>query len=428
VVHRDHAANVGGKARQTLTHTHQLFLLVEVDAELAGAILAGDLADLGGDTEMAKCIDDDLTHLLEAGADLGTGLGTGDCKRESDGVLGEDGGASTGKSFHCRKAGSVCRLDRRWVLGGDRIAPSEGDLAPGRIQTQGGGHLAGGDLGEYQRAQGSIDAGIFRPGPTQQMKLGRHGQERSGRITGYRNAAIILPRAHVISVRTILKRIIVLVVFALVVAACSEDGLLSGLGDRSQQIVHGDASTTTTTVEPIRGDAPLGSVRASDVVWYNDGIPGEGKGVIGEVIAAVWGRGDGITSVIQASRNEIATVLPGIQFPELLPDSVSWVTSQLVFDVASGTIDTDTAAQFGMWSLEPYTSEDARSALMWVRPATSADVIGPIVPESTSEGLNLSWVAESYHYRILCPTTLLEDYCWQMAESAMPLSLLLPAE
>jgi hypothetical protein len=64
---------------------------------------------------------------------------------------------------------------------------------------------------------------------------------------------------------------------------------------------------------------------------------------------------------------------------------------------------------------------------MWVRPATSSDVIGSIFPEVTTEGLNLSWVAESYQYRIFCPSGLLEDYCWQMAESAMPLSLLVPA-
>lgn len=225
-----------------------------------------------------------------------------------------------------------------------------------------------------------------------------------------------------------MRRIILLIVFALVVGACNDDGLLSGLGDRSQRIVHGETSTTTTTTEPIRGDAPLGSVRASDVIWINDGIAGEGTGVVGEIVAAVWGRGDGVTSVIQASRKEIATVLPGIQFPELLPDSVGWVTSQLVFDVASGTIDTDRAAQFGLWHLEPYTVEGGRSAVVWVRPATSTDILGPIFPEVTPEGLNLSWVAESYHYRILCPTTLLEDYCWQMAESAMPLGLLLPVE
>ena len=41
---------------------------------------------------------------------------------------------------------------------------------------------------------------------------------------------------------------------------------------------------------------------------------------------------------IDGDDREIAAVLPGIQFPELLPDEVGWVTSQLVFDVASATL------------------------------------------------------------------------------------------
>ena len=216
--------------------------------------------------------------------------------------------------------------------------------------------------------------------------------------------------------------------FALVLlsSACGEAGLLDGLGDRSALVVHGDTSTTTSTTEPQQADAPLGSIRASDVVWYNDGMSNEGIGEPSFVIATVWGRGDGITSVIQASRREIAAALPGIQFPELLPDRVGWITSQLVYDAASGTLGRDTAAQFGLWHLEPYTVEGGRTAVMRVRPATGADTIGSIVPESSTTSLTLSWVAESFHYRVSCPIELAEDYCWQLAETAMPLSLLLP--
>ncbi len=222
-----------------------------------------------------------------------------------------------------------------------------------------------------------------------------------------------------------MKRLISLLAIALLSASCGEAGLLDGLGDRSAQIVHGDTSTTTSTTEPDQADAPLGSVRASDVGWYNDGIADPGFAEPGFVIATVWGRGDGVTSVIQASRREIAAALPGIQFPELLPDRVGWITSQLVYDVASGTLGRDTAAQFGLWHLEPYTVDGGRTALMWVRPATGADTIGAIIPESTTTGLTLSWVAESFHYQVSCPVELAEEYCWQLAESAMPLSLLI---
>jgi hypothetical protein len=214
-------------------------------------------------------------------------------------------------------------------------------------------------------------------------------------------------------------------VIVLLSASCGEAGLLDGLGDRSAQVIHGDTSTTTSTTEPEQTDAPLGSVRASDVVWYNDGIANEGRGEPSFVIATVWARGDGATSVIQASRQEIAAALPGIQFPELLPDRVGWITSQLVYDTASATLGRDTAAQFGLWHLEPYVTDGGRTAVMWVRPATGADTIGPIIPESTTTGLTLSWVAESFHYQVSCPAELAEEYCWQMAESAMPLSLLL---
>lgn len=223
-----------------------------------------------------------------------------------------------------------------------------------------------------------------------------------------------------------MKRILIVAAIVLVAAACGDDGLLDGLGDRSAEVIHGDTSLTTTTEEPVKADAPLGSVRALDLTWFNDGLANQGSGNVLEVTTAVWRRGDGVTSVIQASRNEIATALPGIQFPELLPDSVGWVTSQLVFDVASGTLSADTSAQFGMWRDEPYLVEGGQIAVMRVRPATSTDLIGSITSESTQNELILSWVAESFHYQVTCPTELVEELCWQMAESPMPLSLLLP--
>jgi hypothetical protein len=223
------------------------------------------------------------------------------------------------------------------------------------------------------------------------------------------------------------KRTVLPIALAVLLAACGDAGLLDGLGDRSVEVVHGETSSTTTSTEPVSVDAPLGSVRAADLVWYNDGIAGAtDSNETNIVISTVWTRGDGITSVIQASRDEIAVALPGIQFPELAPDSVGWVTSQLVYDVASGTLGADTSAQFGLWHLEPYATEGGRTAVLRVRPATSADPIGSIATENTGSGLDLSWVTESFFYVISCPADLDEQYCWQMAESAMPLSLLLP--
>ena len=224
-----------------------------------------------------------------------------------------------------------------------------------------------------------------------------------------------------------MKRTVFIIASSLLIAACGGDGLLDGLGDRSVQAVHGETSSTTSTTEAEREGTPIGSVKSSDLVWYNDGLPGASTSTeTAVVISAVWRRGDGVTSVIQASRNEIATALPGILFPELSPDSVGWVTSQLVYDVASGTLDANTSAQFGLWHLEPYSTDGGRTALLRVRPATATDPVGSISAETTSSGLDLSWVAESYRYVISCPEELAEASCWQMAESAMPLRLLLP--
>lgn len=225
-----------------------------------------------------------------------------------------------------------------------------------------------------------------------------------------------------------MKRIVLVLVVSLTAAACGGGGLLDGLGDRSKEIVYAGVTTTTVRVIDTVVAGPVGAARASDLVWYNDGIAGEGHGEPNQVIAAVWSRGDGSSPAIQASRGEIAAALPGIEFPELVPENVKWVTSQLVFDVASATLGADTSAQFGLWHLEPYTAEGGRSAVMWVRPAGPNDPIGQIVPEGVEAGLNLSWVSDGYQYRIFCPIGLIEDQCWQMAETAMPLSMLVPDE
>lgn len=225
-----------------------------------------------------------------------------------------------------------------------------------------------------------------------------------------------------------MKRTILLISIALLVAACGDTGMLDGLGDRSVGYVHGETTSTTSTTEAVFAEAPQGTVRSTDLVWYNDAIEGESPTMETNVaISTVWSRGDGITSVIQASRREIAAALPGIQFPELVPDTSGWVTSQLVFDVASGLLGQDTSAQFGLWQREPYVTEGGRIAVMRVRPATSADVIA-VAAEDTAGGLSLAWVAESYYYVIECPLELPDENCWQMYETVMPLSQILPEE
>lgn len=412
-------------AGQTLPNAHQLDAVIMVNTELAGAVFAGYFADACGHPKPGESGDDDLADLLEAIMDGRTWVGGGDGKSKRNRVLREHRSAPSGETLdggeaHVAGCGDGLRILRRY-----RVATSESDLTAGDEQTYRRRDLTGRDPLQDELAEGRIQSRLLGPGPTQELQL--HVGKRSPEMQ-WLTSCHSYPAPKLTISQVSLNRLVTLVALcALLASACGEEGLLDGLGDQSADVIHGDTSLTTTTVEPENVDTPIGSVRASDVVWFNDGIAGEGSGTILEVISAVWRRGDGITSVIQASRNEISGALPGIQFPELLPSDVGWITSQLVYDVASGTLGQDTSAQFGLWHEEPYTVEGGRTAVIWVRPATSADVIGSIVAESTPSSLLLSWVAESFHYQISCPIELLEDLCWQMAESPMPLSLLLPA-
>ena len=139
----------------------------------------------------------------------------------------------------------------------------------------------------------------------------------------------------------------------------------------------------------------------------------------------VWLRRDGEGRFIQASRLEIASALPEIRFPGLIPDDVGWITSQLVFDVsAHASLDGGTSAAFGLWAVEPYTVSEGRVAVLRIGRATDDQQAEPfeIVADVVDEGLSLNWVTGIYRYELFCRTILPEDVCWQMAETNRLLS------
>jgi len=216
-----------------------------------------------------------------------------------------------------------------------------------------------------------------------------------------------------------------LLLTTILLSGCGESGLLDGLGDRSREIVYGDTTTTTTIVVDDGETAPQGAVLAVDVDWYNDGV-GEATVVPipAVVIADVWDRNDGVNRFIQASRAEIAAALPGVEFPSLIPDEVGWVTSQLVFDTASATLDAGTSAAFGLWKSEPYTAEDGDAAVFRVGAASISEQqqAGDIRFEVVPDGLSLIWVRGTYRYELFCRGSVGEAMCEQMAQSAAPLS------
>ena len=139
---------------------------------------------------------------------------------------------------------------------------------------------------------------------------------------------------------------------ALIAVACGEGGLLDGVGDRSREAVYEGITTTTEYVEGLDEDiGVLGASDAREIEWYNDTIEEQSVGAAQLTIATVWNRRTSSSRFIQASRAEIASALPQIQFPRLVPPEVVNVTSQLVFDQASGTLDQETSAAFGLWRM-----------------------------------------------------------------------------
>lgn len=221
-----------------------------------------------------------------------------------------------------------------------------------------------------------------------------------------------------------LRVAVVGVALATLVAACGDGGLLDGVGKRSQETVLGDISTSSTAAPSDDPEEELGVVLSSDLVWWNDGIPGEATGDKNYIVSKVWERAPQ-QRFHQASRVEIVQALPNIAFPGVVPDEVQFVTSQLVYDTASALLDAEFSAAFGLWPVEPYSVQDASVAVLRVGEAGEFRIDG-IVSDVVNEGISLSWTAGSYRYELFCRTGIVEDLCWQMAESAISLAEILP--
>jgi hypothetical protein len=211
---------------------------------------------------------------------------------------------------------------------------------------------------------------------------------------------------------------------ALVVTACGDNGMLDGVGERSQEAVLGDLVPSSTLAEVVSPEETLGVVLSDELTWWNDGIEGEATGEKNYVVAKVWAR-DPQQRVHQASRVEVIQVLPGVGFPGVVPEYVGYVTSQFVYDTASATLDAEFAVQFGLWPAEPY-SEGSNVAVLRVGDAGEFRIDG-IVSDVVDNGLSLSWTAGLYRYELFCSTTIIDELCWQMAEATTSLASQLPS-
>jgi hypothetical protein len=223
-------------------------------------------------------------------------------------------------------------------------------------------------------------------------------------------------------------RVAALALALVVVAGCGDP--LEGVGELSRRIVHGDpGSSTTTTTEVLTGAVlDLKGVNR-DVAWINDGLDaGAGSVSRDDLLRAVWERGGDDADFVQASRAEISAALPGIRFPRLVPGGVTYVSSQLVFDRQTATLDVSTAAAFGLWAAEPYTVPrvEGQVAVLRVglRTLDTGQQEDEILSFTLSTGRELAWVEGDYVYQLFCRTGITEEACFAIAESTTPLSLL----
>lgn len=222
-----------------------------------------------------------------------------------------------------------------------------------------------------------------------------------------------------------MRRLVPLIAFAFALTACGD--VLEGVGDLSEGVVHGDRTTTTTT--EATGGPALRLRPITELIWVNDGLGVATAGLeADDILLSVWLRGDQVTSSIQSSRREISDVLPGVEFPQLAPDSVTHITSQLVFDTRSAALGVGTAAAFGLWVGEPYTASRSEAQLAVLRVGIKTFDDGTpdneVFSFSVADGRELSWVDGDYVYQLFCRTGVSSESCAAMADSTIPLSLL----
>lgn len=220
--------------------------------------------------------------------------------------------------------------------------------------------------------------------------------------------------------------VVLIAAFGMILISCGEEGVFDGLGDRTQKAVVGTTTTTDAPDDGADADEDAVFIPATAPTWYNDAIPDQAIGLPEYTIAEVWRRGRETGRFIQSSRAEIAVALPGIQFPSRVPGEVAWVTSQLVYLEDVANLDAGTSAAFGLWELEPYSTDEGRVAKLTVG-ATRGDLVpGEVETEVLTAGLTLTWTDDRYRYELSCRVSVPEAQCREMVRSMVPLRNLVP--
>lgn len=257
----------------------------------------------------------------------------------------------------------------------------------------------------------SLRRRFHRPGSVRYQHPGRRGRHQLRRIHA------ILPDVK--------QKFLLVVCLAFIAVSCGEAGPLDGVGDRTREFVEGETTTTLAIPSVSAGIEGEALVSAVDVLWFNDPKTPQYTGDPDQVIGDVWlGRTEN-SRFVQSSRAEIASALPALAFPSLVPAQVRWITSQLVYKEALGTLDPDTSTAFGLWSSDPYQSDTGRVAVLRVgrAPVDTPAQRSEILPLSVPDGISLSWTDNTMRYELYCRSEISEDLCLEVAESSEPLVL-----
>jgi hypothetical protein len=221
------------------------------------------------------------------------------------------------------------------------------------------------------------------------------------------------------------RRLALVAVVAALLTACSDSQLLDQLGERSHQYVQGTTTIPPVTTDPSGGEngIPLKDV-ARNVTWYNEGIETGPTFETAVVISAVWQRGNGQDRFIQASPREVSAALPGVQFLSLVPRTTQSITSQLVYDTASATLDAGVSAAFGLWSGDPYRAQDDQVGVLRIGQELTVRRRDGIRAIEVEDGINLLWTDGTYQYELFCHEVLAKSQCQRLARSVVPLEVI----
>lgn len=234
-------------------------------------------------------------------------------------------------------------------------------------------------------------------------------------------------------------------VATMLLVACG-DAPFASLGQRSSGWIGEPTVITTTTVPttiPIVIDARI-------LKWFNDELGGEIPEDPEAIKDAIFDRRGG-DLFVQASRAEIAALVPELKFPSATPYLSEYVTSQIVFD-NDGNLSADPVAAFGIWSSEPYTrsrsvaqmivlrvSEDAAAAAEVADPAAEiscarfserttevcsvSEISGiPVWSLEASNGTTLVWFDGDYRYELFGRSFVAVAALQEMVVDLLPLS------